>query len=220
MADGYNKAFTHARLWAMDDLRRTGNLSAATRLVGLEIFSCANRINGAAWPSEKTIASRLGLSVRTVRTAINQLQPSYIEVMRRGRNNVYYPSFRMFVDQMGEKISGVEEAATPEKFSTDTGKKQQATPAKNDPLNLKVNPGRSPSTEAATEERKIAQRNKRKARQKAENEIADVVGRECLAEAPVDEVEDLCRRWPDVNAAELFEFKQKYGPRTRVAGAA
>lgn len=66
-------------------------------------------------------------------------------------------------------------------------------------------------------------------RQKAENDIANLIGWPCLQEIPLKLVEDLCRRWlnGDVDQAELFELKQKYEPpaaaggrRARVAGAA
>jgi hypothetical protein len=69
----------------------------------------------------------------------------------------------------------------------------------------------------------------RKDRQKAEDDIANLIGWPCLQEIPLKLVEDLCTRWlnGDVDQAELFELKQKYEPpaavggqRARVAGAA
>jgi hypothetical protein len=57
-------------------------------------------------------------------------------------------------------------------------------------------------------------------------EIADRTGWHCLVEAPKHKVQDLCRRWPNIDPTELFEFKQKYEPPPaavggrRVAGAA
>src|SRR5689334_9279179 len=105
-ASPYDKDFTRARLQAMDDLRRNGQLTAAARLVGLEIFACVNRVSGCAFPAEETIAKRLGISGRIVRTAIAQLRAAgCIKVMRRGRSNLYFPTFRI-----EEKISGIASA--------------------------------------------------------------------------------------------------------------
>jgi Helix-turn-helix domain len=92
-----SKDFARARLQAADELRRDGKLSPTARLVGWEIFSCINRANGQAYPSEQTIASRLGVTDKTVKRAIAQLKTaSHIKVTRRGRNNVY--SQRVFSD--------------------------------------------------------------------------------------------------------------------------
>jgi hypothetical protein len=214
MSDGasYDKAFTRARLQAADELRRNGNLSAAARLVGWEILSCVNRVSGCAYPSEETIADRLGITGRTVRTAIKQLRTARcIQVTRLGRRNVYFPTF---VDGIEENISPIETAVTPEKFDRNTGKKRHRIPEKNNPLTLLSNPVRTLSTEVAAEEK----RKKRKARQKTECEIAEVIGWECVTEIPQEEFEDLCRRWPDVDAAELFEVKEKYEPPAAVEG--
>jgi len=124
----HSKDFARARLQAADELRRDGKLSAAARLVGLEIFSYVNQASGEAFPSEATIARRLGITDRTVRTAVKQLADAgRINVTRRrGRNNLYSPTF---IAQ--EKISGVgtpRSSGTPEKFDADPGKKQQGTP--------------------------------------------------------------------------------------------
>jgi hypothetical protein len=215
----YSKAFTRARLRAMDNLRRNGKLSATARIVGLEILACVNSVSGGAWPSETTIAYRLGLGERTVRRAVAQLKADgCTKVMRRrGRSNVYFPAF---ADRTEANLAGVEAYPKEANLASNPGQKRPHTPDKNGRLTPSSNLARTPSTEAAAEKQKIAQRDKRNARQKAENEIADLIGRECLAEAPVDEVEALCRRWPDVDRAELFEFKRKYGRRARVAGAA
>jgi biotin operon repressor len=219
-AAAYRKAFDRARLQAGDDLRRNGKLSAAARLVGLEIFNCVNKVTGGAWPSQETIADRLGIDDRTVRRAIKQLKAAgCIKVMRRrGRSNVYFP---LFVDRTEDILSGVEPRPTEDNLSSDPGQKVPVTPDKNDPLTLVSNPVRTPSTEPATD-KKRAQREKLKARQKAENEIADLIGWACLQEIPSELVEDLCSRWlsGDVDQAELFDLKQKYDQRARVAGAA
>jgi Helix-turn-helix domain len=162
---------------AADNLRHDGSLTATARLVGLEIFSFVNEVSGSAWPAEETIADRLAITARTVRTAIKQLKAAgYISVVRRGRSNMYFP---VFIDLIGENFSGIEGGSSdtsPEKNGADTGKKQHAISEKNDPLTLLSNPIRTPSSKAAAEERKITQRNKREDRQKAENEIADILG--------------------------------------------
>jgi hypothetical protein len=233
MSEDYNKAFRRARLRAMDDLRRNKQLSIAIRLVGLEILWAANKVSGFAFAGEETIANKLGITTRTVRTAVKALAAAGVtKVMRRGRHNVYFPGF---VERIEENISGiaggpaqssVRAHASPENFDVDTGKKEHATPEKNNPLTLEGKPGRTPSTkEAADEARKAvekkrrSQRDKLKARQEAENEIANAIGWPCVQEIPPELFEDLCRRWQDggIDMAELFELKQKYQP-TAAAG--
>src|SRR5262245_29173414 len=132
-----SKGFLRARLQAADELRRDGKLSAAARLVRLEIFSYVNEASGEAFPSEGTIARRLGLTDRTVRTAAKKLADAgRIKVTRRpGRSNLYSPAF---IKQTQEKISGVgapRSSGTPEKFDADPGKEQQGTSEKKRPPN-------------------------------------------------------------------------------------
>jgi biotin operon repressor len=215
--DTPHKAFRRARLQAMDNLRRNGKLSATARIVGLEILACVNSVSGGAWPSETRIADRLGIGERTVRRAVKQLKAAgCTKVMRRrGRSNVYFPAF---ADRTEANLAGVEADPREANLASNPGQKRPHTPDKNGRLTPSSNPGRTPSTKAAAEEGKIAQRNKHKARQKAENEIADLIGWHCTTEIPREEFEDLCRRWPDVEAAELFELKEKYKPPAAVGG--
>jgi hypothetical protein len=117
---------------------------------------------------------------------------------------------------IAEKISGIAEptlqptAATSEKSDTDSGKQQQPIPEKNNPLTLSSNPIRTLASQVAGSLASAkALRSPAQARQKAENEIAKVVGWDCLTTAPPEEVENLCKRWP-VGEAELLEFKRKY----------
>jgi hypothetical protein len=106
----YNKAFTRARLQAGDDLRRNRQLSPAARLVGWEILSCVNRVSGCAFPGEEKIAERLGIAKRTVVRANKELTAvGWMEVMRHGRHNVYYPAF---VHEIGANLSPIEQAAS------------------------------------------------------------------------------------------------------------
>jgi Helix-turn-helix domain len=228
MSEDYNKAFRRARLRAMDDLRRNKQLSIAIRLVGLEILWAANKVSGFAFAREETIANKLGITTRTVRTAVKALKAAGVtKVMRRGRHNVYFPAF---VERIEENISGiaggpaqscasVRAHASPENFGADTGKKQHGTPEKNNPLTLEGKPGRTPSTKEAAEKNRT-RRDKLKARQEAENEIANAIGWPCVQEIPPEQFEDLCRRWQDggLDMAELFELKQKYGPTAAAAG--
>jgi biotin operon repressor len=209
----HSKDFARARLQAADELRRDGKLSAAARLVGLEIFSYVNQASGEAFPSEATIARRLGITDRTVRTAVKQLADAgRIKVTRRrGRNNLYSPAF---IKQTQEKISGVgtpRSSGTPEKFDADPGKKQQGTPEKNDPLTLLLNPMRTLRGSLATAPPTGALRSPQaQARQKTENEIAEALGWQCFMAMPTAEAEDLRKRWPNVEKAELLELKGKY----------
>jgi hypothetical protein len=215
-ATAYSKAFTRARLQAMDNLRRNGKLSATARIVGLEILACVNSVNGGAWPSETTIACRLGFGERTVRRAIVQLKADgCTKVMRRrGRSNVYFPAF---ADRTEANLAGVEADPREAKLASNPGQKRPHTPDKNGRQTLSSNPGRTPSTEAATD-KKRTQREKLKARQRAENEIADLIGWPCLQEMPPELIEGLCSRWPNIDRAELFELKQKYEPPAAVGG--
>jgi hypothetical protein len=218
LMSSYDKEFTRARLRAADDLRRNGQLTATARLVGLEILACVNRVSGCAFPAEETIARQLGITGRTVRTAIGQLRAAgCIKVMRRGRSNLYFPAF---LDRIGEHICPVTEPALPpiaENFGEDTGKKQPATPEKNNPLTLLSNPIRTLATQTAASLASADMLHSlAKARQRAENEIAKIIGWPCLLEAPLTEAEDLCRRWPNIDRVELLEFKRKHGKRLNI----
>jgi hypothetical protein len=229
----YNKAFTRAQLRAGHDLRRNAQFSVSARLIGLEILSCVNKISGCAFPSEETIARRLGITERSVRTGIKQLKAAgWHKVMRHGRSNMYFPNF---FDRIEEIISGIDKAAvekaaeppTAENFDANTGKKQHATPEKNDPLTLSSNPVRTLASEVAgdearkaVEKKRCPQRDKLKARQEAENKIADVIGWPCVQEIPREAFEDLCCRWQrgEVDLAELVELERKYKPTAAAAG--
>jgi transposase-like protein len=206
-----SKDFARARLQAADELRRDAKLSPAARLVGLEIFSYVNQASGEAFPSEATIARRLGITERTVRTAVKQLADAgRIKVRRRGRNNVYSPPF---IKQTQEKISGVgtpRSSGAPEKCDAEPGKKQHGTPQKHDPLTLLVNPIRTLRRSLATAPPTGALRS-RQACQKTENEIAERLGWPCFMALPIAEAEDLRKRWP-VEETELLELKRRYAP--------
>ena len=124
--------------------------------------------------------------------------------MRWRRSNVYFPAF---LDRTAALPS------TAENSRADTGKKQPATPEKNNPLTLSSNPIRTLAGQmAASLASADALRLPAKVRQKAENEIAEIIGWPCLLRAPTTEAEDLCRRWPHVDSVELLEFKRKHDP--------
>jgi hypothetical protein len=58
-----------------------------------------------------------------------------------------------------------------------------------------------------------ALRSRAKTRQKTENEIAEALGGwRCFMAVPTSEAEDLRKRWPNVEEAELLELKRKYTP--------
>jgi biotin operon repressor len=208
-----NKDFARARLQAADELRRDGKLSATARLVGLEIFSYVNQASGEAFPSEPTIARRLGITDRTVRTAVKQLTDAgHIKVTRRrGRNNLYSPAF---IKQTQEKISGVgtpRSSGTPEKFDADPGKKQQGTPEKNDPLTLLLNPIRTLRGSLATAPPTGALRSPQASKQQeTENEIAKALSWQTFMAIPKREADELRKRWPNVEETALLELKRKY----------
>jgi DNA-binding transcriptional ArsR family regulator len=206
-----SKYFARARLQAGDELRRDAKLSPAARLVGLEIFSYVNQASGEAFPSEATIARCLGITERTVRTAVKKLADAgRIKVRRRGRNNVYSP---VLIKHTQEKLSGVgpsQSSGTREKCDADLGKKQQGTPEKNDPLTLLINPIRTLRRSLATAPPTGALRS-RQASQKTENEIAEALGWHWFMALPLAEVEDLRKRWP-VEETKLLELKRKYAP--------
>jgi len=211
-----SKDFARARLQAADELRRNGKLSATARLVGLEIFSCINRVNGQAYPSEQTIASRLGIADKTVKRAIAQLQTAgYIKVTRRGRNNVYSPSF---IDQIGDKKAPItnppnRKPGAGDKNGTDRGHFFQNR-GQNDPPNSITNPVLTLRGSLATAPPTGALRSPQvQARQKTENEIAKALGGwPCFMAVPLAEAEDLRKRWPNVKETKLLELKRKYAP--------
>jgi DNA-binding FadR family transcriptional regulator len=126
----HSKDFARARLQAADELRRDGKLSTAARLVGLEIFSYVNQASGEAFPSEATIARRLGITDRTVRTAVKHLADAgHMNVTRRrGRSNLYSPTFI----KTQEKLPGLarRDHPGPRKNSTLTPKKNSRGPRK------------------------------------------------------------------------------------------
>lgn len=67
------------------------NLSPAARRVGLELLQRVDRQTGLTWPSQARLAAVLGLSTRTISTAIAQLQKAGFLTWRRARRvtNVY-----------------------------------------------------------------------------------------------------------------------------------
>jgi AraC-like DNA-binding protein len=225
------KAFARARLNAADDLLCNGNLSPAARLVGLAIFRHVNRITGLAFPSEQTIADRLGLSERHVRRAIGELRGAgCIKVMRRGRSNVYLPAFAAtpdklsaFAEQKADKSSGMKQdnmsgvgAAIPDIYHRDTGHFCQNT-GHGCPPNSFNNPIRTLGGSLATALPTGALREPQ-ASQKTENEIAAALGWQCFMDLPAAVAEDLRKRWPNVEPGELFELKRKYEPSAAVEG--
>jgi hypothetical protein len=102
------------------------------------------------------------------------------------------------------------------------GRETTSIPRVTTPPQLPEGGERSAPTMSAVASEPPDWRQRPKTRQRAENEIADLIGWSCLQEIPPELVEDLCGRWlsGDVDKAELYQIKQKYDPRARVAGAA
>lgn len=90
------KAFNTKRLAAMDRVRRDQRLTSSIRTIGAELFSKAYFNTGFADVDQDHLVEKLGLSARTVKTAIKVLQETgYFEVVRPGRrsSNRYRPIF-------------------------------------------------------------------------------------------------------------------------------
>jgi hypothetical protein len=47
--------------------------------------------------------------------------------------------------------------------------------------------------------------------QETENEIANALGWQCFMAMPTAEADDLRKRWPNVEQAEMVDLKPKYG---------
>lgn len=67
------------------------NLSPAARRVGLELLQRVDRHTGLTWPSQARLAAVLGLSTRTISSAIAQLQRAGFLTWKKARRltNVY-----------------------------------------------------------------------------------------------------------------------------------
>jgi len=204
------KDFMRARLQAEDDLLDDGKLFFAARLVGLRIFRCVNRATGNSFPSEVTLASRLKMAERTVRLAIKQLAAEgYLKVTRRGRHNVYFPILNR---RKPATIAGVNEnPKTPAMNSTNTGNEQQQYRQPlppNSVLNSLKNSRGSLANALPTGALREPLARKQ---QETENEIGQALGWLCFGNMPPAEADELRKRWPNVDEAELAELRRKYG---------
>jgi hypothetical protein len=148
----------------------------------------------------KWMAKTLGLSNRMLRYTIRALvRRNHVEIIRSfGSANVYLA--RLWQERPGNTLPtpSVSAASTP---ATDCHPVWQPVadgignplPTRRSSFPLS-NSGKQPSDEAATD-KKRTQRDKLKARQEAENEIAKVIGWSCVQEIPPELFEDLCCRW-------------------------
>ena len=213
-----NKDFARARLQALDELRRDRELSIATRLVGWEIFCCANRRSGCAFPSEQTIAHRLKIDERSVRRAIKQLAAmNYIKVTRRGRNNVYFPTL---TERKPEHMSGIKQdnmsaidaqPPTPDICDTNTGHLCGNTGHRCRSNSVLTPVITLTEGSLATVPLKGALRSPQaRKQQETENEIANALGWQTFMAIPKREADELRKRWPNVEETELLELKRKY----------
>ena len=138
--------FNGLRLAAMDRLRRDGELSAAARLVGLEILSHVNRASMDAWPSESTLAAALGLDIKTVKRAVPVLEAAgYFVISRRRRySNRYRPVFETGIEPQSTPFehngAGDRITAIGDKYGPSTGDKN----GPRSPLSKSI---RTPSTD-------------------------------------------------------------------------
>jgi hypothetical protein len=98
MNEKQKKEWDGKRFDFYDRLRRDVRMSAATRLVGLEIGWCLNSVSGDAWPSNEYLKTVLNLHADTISVAIKELRLHewYFVERRRcpeGRKNVFQPNF-------------------------------------------------------------------------------------------------------------------------------
>ena len=87
-----------------DELLHDPRLSAAARLVGIELLRCVNRAVGYAWPGREFVAMQLAFTVPTVRNSVKDLERlGYFSVERNvdGRTSHYWPRF---IERRGKKI--------------------------------------------------------------------------------------------------------------------
>ena len=70
--------FDRARMQMQDELLHDPRLSAAARLVGIELLRCVNRAVGYAWPGREFVAMQLAFTVPTVRNSVKDLEPARV----------------------------------------------------------------------------------------------------------------------------------------------
>jgi hypothetical protein len=103
MNEKQKKEWNAKRFYFYDRLRRDVRMSAATRLVGLEIGWCLNPVSGNAWPSSEYLKTVLNLHADTISVAIKELRLHewyFVERQRcpKGRKNVFRPNFGCGLD--------------------------------------------------------------------------------------------------------------------------
>lgn len=128
-----------------DLLLHDTRLSLAVRMVGLELLGFVNRTCGYAWPSNNLIATRLGLTVRTVSHCTAMLEQfGYFVVRRnvRGRSNTYEPCLGSRV----EIASSQSKTPRVEKSTAEGGKVRPARVEEKRTLSHLDKSIRSPST--------------------------------------------------------------------------
>jgi len=107
-----------------EKIDRDERLTAATRTVGRELLRWVNSRHGYAWPAAETLAKKLGLSERTVRRGMKQLQKyGYFACERRpGRPTLSRPIRELprtppTPDKMSGVVSGVLSGVTPDNLA-------------------------------------------------------------------------------------------------------
>lgn len=113
------KGFSHARLSAMDNIRRDKRLTSSDSLVGIELYSRLDFRTRAMVPTDvEYLAEKLGLGERTVKRAIAKLKAAgWIEVAKEWKFNRYRPPAAFF-DQ-GPNWHPIEQSQGPEGPVTD-----------------------------------------------------------------------------------------------------
>jgi hypothetical protein len=136
--------FDRARMQMQDLLLHEGQLTPAARLVGIELLRRVNRVCGYAWPRSQSVATALGLALRTVKEATKELERTgYFRVDRNvdGRSNRYWPCFQRRANSA--PLPDVESSAKNVRMEC---KQERERRAKNVPLSLRMRPSTAPST--------------------------------------------------------------------------
>lgn len=85
---------------AAQALNRIPNLSPAARRVGVELLQRMDRNTGLTWPSQERLGEALGLSVRSISSAIAQLRAMGFLTWKASRRatHVYHVAVKALVD--------------------------------------------------------------------------------------------------------------------------
>ena len=139
------KQFKAKRFALIDRLRRDGDKTASTRLIGAEIIGLTNYVSGDAWPGADYLAKQIDVCIRTVwravaELAVNKGSPAnYLHVTHTSRSNRYRPNFALLDQKQLPLEGGAIAGATCDKNDTDIGQIVTPTCDKRYPLSLLKN---------------------------------------------------------------------------------